>query len=59
MIKQVKAGALVNMVATQVGGKGGGKPEMAQAGGKDPKNLENALKSVEVWVKAELSSSSA
>ncbi len=44
-----KAGELVNFVAQQVGGKGGGRPDMAQAGGKDPANLSQALASVEAW----------
>lgn len=45
-----KAGELVNHVAQQVGGKGGGRPDMAQAGGKDPAGLPQALASVEAWV---------
>ena len=44
------AGKLVNFVAEQVGGKGGGKPNLAQAGGKDPTNLAQALASVTQWV---------
>ncbi|HEY1992075.1 MAG TPA: alanine--tRNA ligase [Gammaproteobacteria bacterium] len=51
---KVKAGELVNMVAQQVGGKGGGRPDMAQAGGTDPSRLEAALQSVPDWVKAKL-----
>lgn len=51
---QVKAGELVNHVATQVGGKGGGRPDMAQAGGSDPKALPAALESVQAWVEAKL-----
>ena len=47
---KVKAGELVNFVAQQVGGKGGGKPDMAMAGGTDPKNLAAALASVQAWV---------
>jgi len=47
---RVKAGELVNMVAQQVGGKGGGRPDMAQAGGTDPTNLTAALASVAGWV---------
>ncbi len=47
---KVKAGELVNFVAQQVGGKGGGKPDMAMAGGTDPKNLSAALASVQGWV---------
>ena len=49
-IAKVKAGELVNFVAQQVGGKGGGKPDMAMAGGTDPKNLGAALASVQGWV---------
>jgi alanyl-tRNA synthetase len=51
---KVKAGELVNMVAQQVGGKGGGRPDMAQAGGTQPENLAAALASVTDWVKAKL-----
>ncbi|HSN17191.1 MAG TPA: DHHA1 domain-containing protein, partial [Gammaproteobacteria bacterium] len=51
---KVKAGELVNMVAQQVGGKGGGRPDMAQAGGTDPSKLDAALKSVPEWVRAKL-----
>jgi len=47
---KVKAGELVNFVAQQVGGKGGGRPDMAQAGGTDPSKLPEALKSVAGWV---------
>jgi alanyl-tRNA synthetase len=47
---KVKAGDLVNHVARQVGGKGGGRPDMAQAGGSDPAALPAALASVEAWV---------
>ncbi|MGB5438923.1 MAG: DHHA1 domain-containing protein, partial [Gammaproteobacteria bacterium] len=46
----VKAGALVNFVAAQVGGKGGGRPDMAQAGGNQPEHLDAALASVAGWV---------
>jgi alanyl-tRNA synthetase len=49
---KVKAGELVNFVAQQVGGKGGGRPDMAQAGGTQPENLAKALASVPDWVKA-------
>jgi alanyl-tRNA synthetase len=45
-----KAGDLVNFVAQQVGGKGGGKADMAMAGGTDASKLPGALKSVEAWV---------
>jgi alanyl-tRNA synthetase len=47
---KIKAGELVNFVAQQVGGKGGGKPDMAMAGGTDASKLPGALKSVEQWV---------
>ena len=47
---KVKAGELVNFVAQQVGGKGGGRPDMAQAGGTDPTGLTKALESVRGWV---------
>jgi alanyl-tRNA synthetase len=47
---KVKAGELVNFVALQVGGKGGGRPDMAQAGGTDPSGLPNALQGVAAWV---------
>ncbi|MEX5748708.1 alanine--tRNA ligase [Massilia sp. X63] len=47
---KVKAGELVNFVAQQVGGKGGGRPDMAQAGGTDPSGLPQALAGVAGWV---------
>jgi alanyl-tRNA synthetase len=47
---QVKAGELANFVAQQVGGKGGGKADMAMAGGTDASALPAALKSVQAWV---------
>ncbi|MEW7850808.1 alanine--tRNA ligase [Massilia aurea] len=47
---KVKAGELVNFVAQQVGGKGGGRPDMAQAGGTDPSGLPTALAGVAGWV---------
>ena len=50
---KIKAGELVNMVATQVGGKGGGKPDMAMAGGTQPEHLVAALASVPAWVQAQ------
>jgi alanyl-tRNA synthetase len=49
-IGKVKAGELVNFVAQQVGGKGGGKPDMAMAGGTDPTHLPKALASVRDWI---------
>ncbi|WP_439536569.1 alanine--tRNA ligase [Methyloversatilis sp.] len=51
---KVKAGELVNFVAAQVGGKGGGKPDMAQAGGTQPENLAAALAGVANWVEGRL-----
>ncbi|MCK5191704.1 MAG: alanine--tRNA ligase, partial [Methylococcales bacterium] len=53
-IKQLKAGDLVNSVAMKVGGKGGGRPDMAQAGGNDPSGLEEALKQVPAWVEEQV-----
>lgn len=53
-IDRIKAGDLVNFVAGQVGGQGGGRPDMAQAGGKDPSKLDTALKSVPAWVESRL-----
>ncbi len=50
LTSRLKAGDLVNMVAAQVGGKGGGRPDMAMAGGSQPENLEAALSSVKTWV---------
>ncbi len=51
---RIKAGELVNFVATQVGGKGGGKPDMAMAGGSEPGQLPAALASVREWVQTRL-----
>jgi len=52
--QKVKAGDLVNFVAQQVGGKGGGRADMAQAGGTDASNLPAALAGVKAWVEARL-----
>ncbi len=54
LVGKVKAGELVNLVAQQVGGKGGGRPDMAQAGGTQPENLPAALASVNAWVEGKL-----
>ncbi|MBK4715789.1 MULTISPECIES: alanine--tRNA ligase [Tenebrionibacter/Tenebrionicola group] len=54
LIDRIKAGELIGMVARQVGGKGGGRPDMAQAGGTDVKALPQALSSVESWVASRL-----
>ena len=50
LVSKVKAGELVAMVAAQVGGKGGGRPDMAQAGGSQPENLDAALSQVLPWI---------
>ena len=52
--KQISAVELINFVADQVGGKGGGRPDMAQAGGSKPEGLEPALGTVNEWVKNKL-----
>jgi alanyl-tRNA synthetase len=54
LVGKLKAGELVNHVAGQVGGKGGGKPDMAMAGGTDASQLPQALASVPEWVKQKL-----
>jgi alanyl-tRNA synthetase len=51
---KVKAGELVNFVAQQVGGKGGGRPDMAQAGGTDPSGLPGALAGVSEWINSRI-----
>jgi alanyl-tRNA synthetase len=55
-VKRLKAGDLVNVVAQKIGGRGGGRPDMAQAGGNDPSKLDEALASVTPWVQATLGS---
>ncbi|MCI0749016.1 MAG: alanine--tRNA ligase [Nevskiales bacterium] len=55
LTSRVQAGELVNFVAQQVGGKGGGRPDMAQAGGTQPENLPKAIASVEAWLTEKLS----
>jgi alanyl-tRNA synthetase len=50
LVARVKAGDLVNFVAQQIGGKGGGRPDMAQAGGTEPAKLPGALQTVKSWV---------
>ena len=52
LISKAKAGEIVNFVAQQVGGKGGGKPDMAMAGGTQPQDLHKALDSVMPWLKS-------
>lgn len=54
LVAKIKAGELVNFVAQQVGGKGGGKPDMAMAGGTDASQLPKALASVSDWVSSKL-----
>jgi len=51
---RIKAGELVNVVAQQVGGKGGGRADMAQAGGADPTQLDAALRAIPAWVRTQL-----
>jgi len=53
-IGKIKAGDLIKPVAEQVGGKGGGRPDFAQAGGNNPDALDEALKSVSAWVAEQL-----
>ncbi len=54
LVTRVHAGELVNQVAARVGGKGGGRPDMAQAGGNDPAGLDGALSDVPGWVEQRL-----
>jgi alanyl-tRNA synthetase len=51
---RIKAGDLVNVVAQKIGGRGGGRPDMAQAGGNDPSKLDEALEGVVPWVQSQL-----
>jgi alanyl-tRNA synthetase len=51
---RLKAGELVNVIAQRIGGRGGGRADMAQAGGSDPSALDDALASVRTWVEAKL-----
>jgi alanyl-tRNA synthetase len=53
-INRIKAGDLVSAVAEQVGGRGGGRPDLAQAGGNDPQRLDGALSSVPEWIERQL-----
>ncbi len=54
--ERIRAGDLANLVAEQCGGRGGGRPDMAQAGGNQPENLASALESVVPWVESKLQS---
>ena len=56
LTKRVKAGDLVNQAANVVGGKGGGRPDMAQAGGSQPEHLSEALATATSWLQNELKS---
>ena len=56
-IDRIEAGTLANHVARQVGGRGGGRPELAQAGGNDPSEVERAIRSVPEWVREQLAGS--
>ena len=56
---RIEAGALANHVAHQVGGRGGGRPELAQAGGNDPSRVDQAIGSVQGWVREQLAGGSA
>ena len=51
---RIEAGSLANHVARQVGGRGGGRPELAQAGGNDPSRVDQAIRSVPGWVRGQL-----
>ena len=53
-VDKIKAGDVIKPVAEQVGGKGGGRPDFAQAGGCKPEALDKALKSVPAWVAEQL-----
>ena len=53
LLPRLKAGNLINSIAEQVGGRGGGRPDFAQAGGSQPENLDGALSSVQEWVRLE------
>lgn len=54
LIKTIKAGELVNIAAAEVGGKGGGRPDMAQAGGSNPAAIPQALEAAKSWLKRQL-----
>ena len=56
---RIEAGTLANHVARQVGGRGGGRPELAQAGGNDPSGVERAIRSVPQWVREQLAGAGA
>ncbi|MEE8266443.1 MAG: alanine--tRNA ligase, partial [Acidiferrobacterales bacterium] len=54
LTKRVHAGKMVNEVASRIGGKGGGRPDMAQAGGNDPSKLDAALANIPAWIETQL-----
>ena len=54
---RIEAGTLANHVASQVGGRGGGRPDLAQAGGSDPSRVDQAIRSVPGWVREQLAAS--
>ncbi|HSS63476.1 MAG TPA: alanine--tRNA ligase, partial [Gammaproteobacteria bacterium] len=54
-VDRIAAGPLANFVAQQVGGRGGGRPDMAQAGGNDPSKIDQAIRSVPNWIRERLS----
>ena len=54
---RIEAGTLANHVASQVGGRGGGRPDLAQAGGNDPSRVDQAIRSVPGWVREQLATS--
>lgn len=56
LINQFNAGNIVNQIAENVGGRGGGRPDMAQAGGNQPEKLDKALQDISNWLESELSS---
>ncbi|NDA74343.1 MAG: hypothetical protein EBX69_13115 [Betaproteobacteria bacterium] len=58
LLTRVKAGDLVNFVARQIGGKGGGRADLAQAGGSEPAKLSQALDSVQAWIDGKLKEAS-
>ncbi len=55
LVKTIKAGDLVNIAAAEVGGKGGGRPDMAQAGGSNPAAIPQALVAAKAWLRSQLS----
>ena len=54
LTSKIKAGDLVNIAAAEVGGKGGGRPDMAQAGGTNPDGIAKALEAAKSWLHSQL-----